>query len=72
METDFAGLTLNEEEETILRVQNDPNLEKEEEIHDAPAGFFSEVLAKQLGDFLGKFLEYDGADLGKGFRNFLR
>ncbi|MBA0823861.1 hypothetical protein Goarm_020560, partial [Gossypium armourianum] len=41
-------------------------------IHDVSTGFFSEILAKQLGYFIGKFLEYDGTDLGKGSQNFLR
>lgn len=35
-------------------------------------GFFSESLAQQLGNFLGKFLEYDSSDLGRGNRNFMR
>ncbi|MBA0551046.1 hypothetical protein Golob_021949 [Gossypium lobatum] len=44
----------------------------EKKIHDVLTGFFSEILAKQLGNFIGKFLEYDGTDLGKGNQNFLR
>ncbi|KAA3453178.1 reverse transcriptase [Gossypium australe] len=42
------------------------------QIHDIPMGFLFENLARQLGDFLGKFLEYDTSDLGKGKRNFMR
>lgn len=42
------------------------------QIHDILMGFFSESLARQLGDFLGKFLEYDNSDLRKGNRNFMR
>ncbi|KAH1108303.1 hypothetical protein J1N35_012071 [Gossypium stocksii] len=34
-------------------------------------GFYSEALAKQLGDFIGKLLEYDGANMGKGILEFL-
>lgn len=30
METNFAGLTLDEEEEAVLQVQVDPNIEREE------------------------------------------
>ncbi|MBA0767376.1 hypothetical protein Gotri_016267 [Gossypium trilobum] len=41
-------------------------------IHDVPASFFSKTLAKQLGESLGTFLEYDGANMGKGYQNFLR
>ncbi|KAG8501437.1 hypothetical protein CXB51_003768 [Gossypium anomalum] len=115
MESDFAGLTLNEEEEAILQIPSFPNPEREEQefclvgmdmervlkgspwtfnnhllllqmlnwgeyqlkvplvlspfwvqIHDIPAGFFSEALAKQLGDFIGTFMEYDGANMEKG------
>ncbi|KAG8500503.1 hypothetical protein CXB51_004519 [Gossypium anomalum] len=43
-----------------------------ERIHDIPAGYYSEALAKQLGEFIGLFLEYDGANMGKGYQNFLR
>ncbi|KAH1032481.1 hypothetical protein J1N35_044655 [Gossypium stocksii] len=90
METVFARLTLNKEEEAVLQVKIDPNTEKKErgfrlvgyfltasiihfqvkwgenllkipliltsfwvQIHDVPTGFFSEILAKKLGDFIG-------------------
>lgn len=42
-----------------------------DQIHDIPAGYYSEALAKQLGEFIGLFLEYDGANMGKGYLNFL-
>ncbi|MBA0813436.1 hypothetical protein Gohar_027284 [Gossypium harknessii] len=42
------------------------------QIHDVPPGHFSEALTRQMGDFIGKFLEYDGANLGRGVRNHLR
>ncbi|PPR96281.1 hypothetical protein GOBAR_AA24388 [Gossypium barbadense] len=42
------------------------------QIHTIPMGFFYENLARQLGYFLGKFMEYDNSDLGKGKRNFMR
>ncbi|MBA0552042.1 hypothetical protein Golob_022884, partial [Gossypium lobatum] len=35
-------------------------------IHEVPLGFFSEALARQVGDFIGKFIEYDGSNMGKG------
>ncbi|KAG8473533.1 hypothetical protein CXB51_035818 [Gossypium anomalum] len=95
MESDFASLTLNEEEEEILQISSLPNSGREERelclvgcfltasvihfpamkstmanlwhpIHDVPAGLFSEALAKQLGDFIGTFMEYDGANMGRG------
>ncbi|KAK5832853.1 hypothetical protein PVK06_016656 [Gossypium arboreum] len=42
------------------------------QIHDVPVGFFYEALAKKLSDFIGTFMEYDGANMGKGYQNFLR
>ncbi|XVF73184.1 hypothetical protein PTKIN_Ptkin12aG0180700 [Pterospermum kingtungense] len=30
------------------------------QVHDLPSGYMSEVVGKQLGDFIEKFLEYDG------------
>ncbi|KAK5844682.1 hypothetical protein PVK06_000823 [Gossypium arboreum] len=42
------------------------------QIHTIPMGFFYENLARQLRYFLGKFMEYDNSDLGKGKRNFMR
>ncbi|KAA3479129.1 reverse transcriptase [Gossypium australe] len=42
------------------------------QIHDIPVGFFSEILARQIGGFLEEFLEYDSSDLGKGWRTFMR
>ncbi|KAG8493752.1 hypothetical protein CXB51_011229 [Gossypium anomalum] len=41
------------------------------QIHDVPARLFSEKLAAQLGNFLGSFLGYDGANLGKENRNYM-
>ncbi|MBA0671620.1 hypothetical protein Goklo_025395 [Gossypium klotzschianum] len=42
------------------------------QIHKVPIGLFSEILARQLGNFIGNFLEYDCSDLGKENRNFMR
>ncbi|KAH1032987.1 hypothetical protein J1N35_045161 [Gossypium stocksii] len=42
------------------------------QVHDVPTGLFSEKLATQLGNFLGSFLEYDCANLGKENRNYMR
>ncbi|MBA0677943.1 hypothetical protein Goari_019316 [Gossypium aridum] len=36
------------------------------QIHEVPPGFFFEALTRQIGDFTGKILEYDGSNLGKG------
>ncbi|KAA3488484.1 reverse transcriptase [Gossypium australe] len=75
METEFAGLSINEEEDEILQIPSFPSPKKEggyRLIHDVPAGFYSEALARQLGDFIGLFLKYDGANMGKGYQNFLR
>ncbi|XP_016743170.1 uncharacterized protein [Gossypium hirsutum] len=42
------------------------------QIHEVPLGFFSEALERQIGDFIGKFIEYNGSNLGKGVRHYLR
>ncbi|MBA0755563.1 hypothetical protein Gogos_020255 [Gossypium gossypioides] len=43
-----------------------------EQIYDVPIGLFSESLAMLLGNFIGVFLEYDGSNLGKENRNYIR
>ncbi|MBA0860759.1 hypothetical protein Goshw_020948 [Gossypium schwendimanii] len=101
METKLAGLTLNEEEEAVLQIQQQPNTERElgafrligcflttsiihfptmksimanlwHPIHNVPIGFFFENLAMLLGNFIGKFMEYDGSNLRKENQNFMR
>ncbi|KAA3482762.1 reverse transcriptase [Gossypium australe] len=42
------------------------------QIHDIPIGFFSENLAIQLGNFIGEFMEYNGSNLSKENRNYMR
>ncbi|XP_017625103.1 uncharacterized protein LOC108468758 [Gossypium arboreum] len=42
------------------------------QIHDVPIDLFSENLAIQMGSFLGDFIEYDGSNLGKENRNYMR
>ncbi|KAA3475748.1 nucleolin-like [Gossypium australe] len=42
------------------------------QIHDIPIGFFSKNLAIQLGNFIKEFMEYDGSNLGKENRNYMR
>ncbi|MBA0732667.1 hypothetical protein Gogos_016742, partial [Gossypium gossypioides] len=131
METGLANLSINEEEEEILIVQEEPSIQKEVadyqlvgcfltasiinflamkstlvnlwhpvcgvqirdlgekrgedpmkiplvfvpfwvQIHDVPVGLFFENFAKQLGNFVGVFLEYDASNLGKENRNYMR
>ncbi|MBA0757723.1 hypothetical protein Gotri_020791 [Gossypium trilobum] len=36
------------------------------QIHGVPIGFFNGVFARQLGDFLTKYMEYDSMNLDKG------
>ncbi|MBA0873472.1 hypothetical protein Goshw_002653, partial [Gossypium schwendimanii] len=38
------------------------------QVYELPLGLFSKSIAKQLGDFIGKFLEYDSKSLNKGLR----
>ncbi|KAK5784922.1 hypothetical protein PVK06_039463 [Gossypium arboreum] len=73
VETELAKLALNEEEEeAILQIQLEPNTKREVQIHNVPTSLFSKNLAMQLGNFIGKFMEYDGSNLGKENRNFMR
>ncbi|TYI10336.1 hypothetical protein ES332_A09G135200v1 [Gossypium tomentosum] len=41
-------------------------------IHDVPVSLYSENLAIQIRNFIGVFLEYDGSNLGKENRTFMR
>lgn len=41
-------------------------------IHDLPLGFMSETAARQLGDFVGNFIEYDGATIQLGYKRIVR
>ncbi|MBA0678431.1 hypothetical protein Goari_019780, partial [Gossypium aridum] len=41
------------------------------QVHDLPPGLMSVSMAKQLGDFCGKFLEYDTSILTLGIQNYL-
>lgn len=41
------------------------------QIHYVPPGFFIEILVRQLGNFIGHFLEYDCEGLAKGQRSFM-
>lgn len=42
------------------------------QIHELPAGLMSESLARQFGDFLGKFLDYDTSILVLGPKTYMR
>ncbi|MBA0818690.1 hypothetical protein Gohar_021848 [Gossypium harknessii] len=42
------------------------------QIYNIPTSFFSDILAVQLGNFLGNFMEHDVSSLGKRNRNFMR
>lgn len=42
------------------------------QVHELPPSFFSEQLARQLGDFVGAFMEYDTKSLGRGFIRYMR
>ncbi|MBA0799157.1 hypothetical protein Gohar_009689 [Gossypium harknessii] len=37
------------------------------QIHEVTTGFFNGVLARQLGDFLEKYVEYDSINLDRGY-----
>ncbi|KAL8533483.1 hypothetical protein ACS0TY_009761 [Phlomoides rotata] len=42
------------------------------QIYELPHGFISEKVGIQLGNFLGKFLEYDKSNLGAAWLNYMR
>ncbi|MFQ6640246.1 hypothetical protein Gotur_016743, partial [Gossypium turneri] len=107
MEGEFAGLSLEEEEDEIFQIQSDVETNGEVEVLQLvgrfltasivhfPAmrntmanvwhpvkgvqirdlgekSFVSENLAIQMGNFIGEFMEYDGSNMGKEGRNFMR
>ncbi|KAG8491825.1 hypothetical protein CXB51_015099 [Gossypium anomalum] len=41
------------------------------QVHDLPAGMMSELMCKKLGEFLGKFLEYDVSSLALGHSSYM-
>ncbi|MBA0749220.1 hypothetical protein Gogos_003169 [Gossypium gossypioides] len=42
------------------------------QVYDLSPGFFSEIMAKQLGNFIGRFLVYDRKQLKWGIKNYLK
>ncbi|MBA0756208.1 hypothetical protein Gogos_021619, partial [Gossypium gossypioides] len=60
MEKDLADLSLDEEEDDDVKV------------HDLPSGYFLDHMAQQLGEFVGKFLDYETKEFNQGLRNFMR
>lgn len=42
------------------------------QIHELPAGFMSETVGKQLGNFFGEFLEYDAKNNSSIWREYMR
>ncbi|MBA0592137.1 hypothetical protein Gorai_009124 [Gossypium raimondii] len=43
-----------------------------EQMHEIPTGYFSEQVAQQLENFVGKFLDYDTKQFSQGFKNYMR
>ncbi|KAH1130500.1 hypothetical protein J1N35_001878 [Gossypium stocksii] len=41
-------------------------------IHDLPDGFMPEMVAKQLGNFIGVFIEYDVKVVSLGYKGIMR
>ncbi|KAK8553839.1 hypothetical protein V6N12_030821 [Hibiscus sabdariffa] len=41
-------------------------------VHDLPFGFMSESVARLLGNFIGRFLDYDSKAVGTGFKRVMR
>ncbi|MBA0879418.1 hypothetical protein Goshw_011297 [Gossypium schwendimanii] len=42
------------------------------QIYNLPLGFFTETIAKQFGDFIGVFVDYDAKAVTAGLRNYMR
>ncbi|MBA0809075.1 hypothetical protein Gohar_024758, partial [Gossypium harknessii] len=42
------------------------------QIHDLPPGYFSEAVARQLGTFIRRFLEYDSKQINRDLKGHLR
>ncbi|MBA0776537.1 hypothetical protein Gotri_011520 [Gossypium trilobum] len=42
------------------------------QVYNLPPSFFSENVAKQLGNFIGRLLEYDTKPLSRGVKSYLR
>lgn len=41
-------------------------------VNNVPHGFISEFVAKQLGNFIGTFLEYDASTIQWGYKGKMR
>lgn len=41
------------------------------QVHSLPMRLFSEAMAKQFGNFIGEFMEYDTKRVVVGFKNFV-
>lgn len=42
------------------------------QVHDLPVGYITEGLGRQLGNFIGQFLEYDSTNSGSVWRQYMR
>ncbi|CAN1821561.1 hypothetical protein LINPERHAP1_LOCUS29554 [Linum perenne] len=42
------------------------------QVHDLPPGFYSEIVGKALGNFIGRFIEYDEHNMVPFDRDFMR
>ncbi|MBA0675514.1 hypothetical protein Goari_017054 [Gossypium aridum] len=42
------------------------------QIHNLPLGMFTEAIAKQFGDFIGAFMDYDVKTIAAGLRNYMQ
>lgn len=42
------------------------------QVHSLPTEMYTKAMAKQFGDFIGKFKDYDAKAVAAGLRNFMR
>ncbi|MBA0651967.1 hypothetical protein Goklo_019257, partial [Gossypium klotzschianum] len=42
------------------------------QVHNLPHGLISKTIAKQLGDFIGRFIDYDARSITNGVRSYMQ
>ncbi|MBA0788423.1 hypothetical protein Gotri_024980 [Gossypium trilobum] len=69
IENDLARLQIDDVEEEAWSFPGESGVQKSAYdlclVHDLPLDFFSKNMAKQFGDFVGKFLKYDAKQLSR-------
>ncbi|PPD97775.1 hypothetical protein GOBAR_DD05197 [Gossypium barbadense] len=79
MEDELANLKLaDEEDDLVLRKGEDPiqvplfNTNFWVQIHNLPLGCMSEGMTRQLGNFVGDFMDYVATIVTRGIKKFIK